>query len=158
MSFILNIFRKIANFFRKFFFKRVLKKITLVIREIETELMDDFLEILLKIVRLVLCLDHKFRRNIENFNARYAFRSENGKIAASAVFKNNKMKVKKKAIKNTNVTVIFKDGKALWEFMMADEPDVFAFLLESKLRYEGNVNYIMKFAYMAKHLKLKFGL
>ena len=125
---------------------------------IETGLMDGFLELLLKAVRLVLCVNRKFRRNIKDFSARYAFRSVDGKIAASAIFKNNKMKVKKNAIEDTNVTVIFKDGKALWEFLMGKDPDIFAFLLESKLSYEGNLNYLMKFAYMAKHLMYKFGM
>ncbi len=141
--------------FRKFSLKRSIKK---MIKRIETELLDDFLELLLKAVRLVLCVDRKYRRNIKDFNARYAFRSQDGEIAASAIFKNNKMKVKKDEIPDTNVTVIFKDGKALWEFLMAPDPDVFAFVLENKLSYEGNLNYLMKFGYMAKHLKFMFGM
>jgi hypothetical protein len=68
------------------------------------------------------------------------------------------MKVKNSAIDNTNVTVTFKDGKALWEFLMGKNPDVFNFILESKLSYEGNANYVLKFAYMATHLKVKYGL
>ena len=32
-------------------------------------------------------------KNIKNFNARYSFTSRDGGIAASAIFKNNKMKV-----------------------------------------------------------------
>jgi len=145
----------ILNIFRKFSLKRTIKKI---IKRIETELLDDFLELLLKVIRLVLCVDRKYRRNIKDFNARYAFRSQDGEIAASAIFKNNKMKVKKDEIPDTNVTVIFKDGKALWEFLMAPDPDVFAFVLENKLSYEGNLNYLMKFGYMAKHLKVMFGM
>lgn len=141
--------------FRKFFQKRGLKKI---IKCIETDLLDDFLEMLFKIIRLTLCLDRGYRRNIENFDARYAFRSEDGRIAASAIFKKNKMKVKKDAVEDTNVTVFFKDGKTLWEFLMADDPDVFSFVLENKLRYEGNLNYLLKFGYMSKRLKLMFGL
>ncbi|NIN18182.1 MAG: hypothetical protein GTN53_10405 [Candidatus Aminicenantes bacterium] len=113
---------------------------------------------LLRIIRLTLCLDRGYRRNIKDFNARYAFRSEDGRIAASAIFKNNKMKMKKDAIEDTNVTVVFKDGKTLWEFLMADDPDVFSFVLENKLRYEGNLNYLLKFGYMSKRLKLMFGL
>lgn len=155
---IVKFFVKIFNFFRKFFLKRLVKKITKVINCIETDLMDKFLETLLGVIRLVICLDEKFARNIKGFKARYAFRSEKGKIAASAIFAKDKMKVKKNAVPDTNVTVIFKDGKTLWEFLMADNPDVFSFVLENKLRYEGNLNYLLKFAYMAKHMKLKFGL
>ncbi|MDQ1354576.1 MAG: hypothetical protein QG657_4885 [Acidobacteriota bacterium] len=139
---------------RKFFLDRALKK---MIKSIETDLLDDFLEILLKVVRLALILDPHYRRNIQGFNARYAFQDEEGQIAASAIFQDGKMKVKKYKIEDTNVTVFFKNGKALWEFLMSKNPDVFAFVLESKIRYEGNPNYIMKFGYMAKHLQVMFG-
>jgi hypothetical protein len=120
--------------------------------------MDDFLELLLKVIHLVLCVDHNYGKNIEGFKARYAFRSVDGKIAASVIFENNKMKVEKDEIKDTNVTIIFKDGKALWEFLMAEDPDVFSFVLENKLSYNGNLNYLMKFGYMAKHLKVILGI
>jgi len=147
-----------ANFFRRVVLKRLIKKINKVIRNIESEIMDDFLELLLKIIRLVLLVDNNYRRNIVGFKARYAFRSADGKITTSAIFNDNKMIIKGNEIKDTNVTVIFKDGKALWEFLMAEDPDVFSFVLENKLSYNGNLNYLMKFGYMAKHLKVIFGI
>lgn len=150
--------KKIANAFRNFMLKRVVKKIKKALANIETNLMDDFLELLLNMIRLALLIDPKFRRNIEDFSARYTFRSQDHKIAASAVFDKNKLKVSNKQLDNTNVTVIFKDGKALWEFLMSKNPDVFAFILENKLNYKGNLNYILKFGYMARHLALKFGI
>jgi hypothetical protein len=140
---------------RKFFHKRCVKKLA---ENIRNDLLDDFLELLLTGIRLTLCIDKKYRKNIENFNARYLFRSEDGKIAASAIFAGNKMKMKRDAIDNTNVTVIFRDGKALWEFLMSGNPDVFSFVLENKLRYEGNLNYLLKFGYMAKRLQLMVGM
>lgn len=153
-SFLSNIGDFLAKIFRKLSVKKKIKKL---ISSIETELTDKFLELLLGIIRLDLCLDRDFRKNIEDFNARYAFKSRNGKIAASAIFKNSKMKVRKKEIEDTNITVIFKDGKSLCEFLLSDDPNVFDFILENRLSYVGNVNYMMKFAYMAKHLKLKLG-
>ena len=149
----------ITNKFQKFILNRAVKKIKKVINCIETDLMDEFLELLLKIFRLVFYLNIAgFRENIKDFNARYTFRTEKGKIAASAIFKDDKMIVEEEEIPDTNVTVIFKDGKALWEFLMAGNPDVFAFVLANKLSYKGNLNYLMKFAYMAIHLKVMFGL
>jgi hypothetical protein len=139
----------------KFFLDRALKK---MIMSIETQLLDDFLETLLKVVRLALILDHHYRRNIQGFNARYAFQDEDGQIAASAIFADGKMKVKKSIIEDTNVTITFKNGKALWEFLMSKNPDVFSFVLENKIRYEGNINYMLKFGYMAKHLQVMFGM
>lgn len=161
MKRIADFFISIVNFFRKLLFEKwLLRKIGKIIRCIETDLMDVFLETLLKMIRIFTCIDPNYARNIENFNAKYIFKSEDEKIAVSAIFADNKMKVKKKAITDpdVNITVIFKDGKALCDFLMASDPDIFVFILESKIKYEGNVNYLMKFAFMAMHLKLEFDL
>jgi hypothetical protein len=104
-------------------------------------------------MRLVFYLDPRYRKNIEGFEARYVFESEDGTVAASAVFKNGRMRVKTRAVPDPTVRVVFRDDHALWQFLMADDPDVFAFVLGNKLRYEGNLNYLLKFGYMAKQLK-----
>ncbi|MCP4404932.1 MAG: hypothetical protein GY801_47475 [bacterium] len=127
-------------------------------KDIEDDLLDDFLDVLLRIMKLTFWFDRDFRKNIKGFNARYAFRSADREIAASAIFKQGKMEVKHQEIHDTNATVIFKNGKSLYEFLLLGDPDVFAFVLDNKLSFEGNLNYILKFAYMAKHLKLMFGL
>lgn len=160
-KFIKNIWEKIKNVFnliRKYFLERIIKKIKKLLDSVETEVMDDLLELLLKAIKLFLRLDSDYHKNIVGFNARYTIRTERGGIAASAIFKNGKMKVKGKEISNTNVEVYFKDGKTMWDFLMAPNPDIFAFVLDNKLRYEGNLNYLMKFAYMAKRLKSMLGL
>jgi hypothetical protein len=115
-----------------------------------------FLENLLRTIRLVLFLDPRYRKNIEGFDARYVFESEDGRVAASAVFRNGRMRVKTVAVPDPTVKVTFRDERSLWQFLMADDPDVFAFVLGNKLRYEGNLNYLLKFGYMAKHLKHSF--
>lgn len=147
-------FRKIIDFILHPLRKcRLWLKFKKFIDCIETGLMDDFLELLLSAMRIMFCFSHEYRKNIEGFNGRYTFKSKDGRIAASAIIANNKMTVKKKEIPDTNVTVVFEDANALFHFLVAADPDVFAFMLENKLNYNGNLNYIMKFAYMAKHLK-----
>lgn len=153
---ILDFLGKIGNAilwpFRKFILNRVLKKL----KNFETEIMEEFLFLLLKFIRLMCCLDKSYRRNIENFEAIYVFESEkskDGQILVSAIFKNGKMSVKEKEIPNPTVKVIFKDCQTLWNFLTNSHPDIFAFVLDGKLRYEGNLNYILKFGYMAMHLK-----
>lgn len=150
--------KKLLDKARNFLLKRVVRKIKKAIGNVESNVMDDFLELLLKMVRLALLVDPEFRRNIKNFSGRLTFRSQDQKIAASAIFAENKMEVSSKEVENSNVTVIFKDGKSLWEFLLSKNPDVFAFILENKLTYKGNLNYILKFGYMARHLALKFGM
>lgn len=157
MKKIINVFKRAVNTLRNFYFRRIKKKIEVLLSDIETGFIDDIIELILKGVKLFIYLDPEYKKNIEDFDGRYTFRSERGKIAASAIFKNGTMKVKKKEIKNTNVTVFFSDGRAMWDFMTAANPDIFAFILDNKIRYEGNLNYLLKFAYMGKHLKYKLG-
>ena len=146
---------KAQNCFRNFFLKRIIEKLK---KKVETEFYDEVLELLLKAIRLFLYINKDFRKNIDNFDAQYVFQSQDGLIAASAIFKDEKMTVYEDKIMNANVTVTFKDGKAIWDFLMSSKPDIFAFVLQNKLSYSGNLNYIMKFAYIANHLKLKFSL
>ena len=147
----------------RFNLKRVKKNIKNVIGNIETELMDDFLELLLDLMRLVFSLNFKhYRENIKGFTATYNFVSEDGRIAAAAVFANKKMKMKKEKVPDDDpdlkVTVTFKDGHALWRFLMSGTPDIFKSVLDRDISYEGNLNYLLKFAYMSRHMKTMFGL
>ncbi len=123
---------------------------------LEEESLDFFLTTILRLMDLYFFLNKNFRRNITGFDARYAFKSIDGRIDASVIFKGSKMKVKNYEIDNTNVTVIFKDGKALKGFLFADSPDIIGAILNGDVKYTGNLNYLAKFAYMANHLKYQF--
>jgi hypothetical protein len=126
------------------------------IKCLEEESLDFFLENILRLMDLYLSVNRKFRLNIKDFNARYAFKSLDGKIDASVIFKDSKMEVRDYVIKDTDVTVMFRDGKALKNFLFSDSPDIIASILKSEISYTGNLNYLAKFAYMANHLKYKF--
>ncbi len=143
------------DLFRRFGLRRLLRKLG---REIQSGLLDAFLETLLKAMRLMFCLDKEYRRNIEGFNGRYAFQSKGGAIAASAVFAKGKMKVYKHAIEDTHVTVTFKNGDALMRFLFNKNPDIISAVLNNEVTYDGNLIYLGKFAYMARHLQLRFSL
>ena len=125
------------------------------VKILEEKEMDIFLETLLKAMSLFLFFNKKFRRNIDGFNARYVFKSKDGIIAASADFAGSRMKVSNKALENASVTVVFKDGAALKNFLFAESPDIIGAILDSEVQYTGNLNYLSKFAFMSKRLKLQ---
>lgn len=139
--------------FRKYRADSVGRKL---IKTLESELAEEFLDILLNLMGLVFCIDRDFRRNIDNFNAVYVFKDKSGEITVSAVFNNSKLKVFKKQMDNANVTITFKDQKALMNFLLSPTPDILSAILNQDVTYEGNLNYISKFAYMATHLCLMF--
>lgn len=126
------------------------------VRCLEDETLDFLLTNILRLMDLLFFMNKKFRRNIQGFDARYAFKSLDSRIDASVIFKNSKMEVKNYVIDNTNVTVVFKDGKALKNFLFSDSPDIIGSILNGEVNYSGNLNYLAKFAYMANHLKYQF--
>jgi hypothetical protein len=135
-----------------FSFKSKIKRLA---EQIENEITDDFLELMLGAMAIWFLLDKHFRKNIEGFSADYVFRDNSGEVAASALFSNGKMKVKHREVKNPVVMVTFDKGRSLIDLLLSDDPNVFDFLLENRLSYTGNFNYLLKFAYLAKKLKLK---
>ena len=122
----------------------------------QSETAEGFLEALLNLMSLALFLDMDFKKNIKNFNARYLFCSKDRNITVAAIFDGEHMNVSKKKIDKTNITVIFRDGKALMGFLMSPKPDILGSLLSQDITIDGNLNYIYKFAYMSKHLQLKY--
>jgi hypothetical protein len=137
---------------------------TRLVAELDSDTMDKILEVLLTGMSLLFLVDKSFRTNIRGFKARYAFTSDDGGIDASVIFKTGwllgrpVMIVKDHAIENTNITMKFKDGPALAEFLLSPRPDIFSGILDKKLSWSGNLNYILKFIYMARHLPRHYGI
>jgi hypothetical protein len=138
---------------KKYLIRKSRKEFVLCLEE---GTLDFFLTNVLRLMDLFFFLNRKFRRNIAGFNARYVFKSIDSRIDASVIFKDSKMEVKNHVIDNTDVTVVFKDGKALKNFLFSDSPDIIGSILNGEVSYTGNLNYLAKFAYMANHLKFQF--
>lgn len=124
------------------------------IKSLESEFAEEFLEAVLGFMKILFLIDHDFKRNIEGFNGRYLFKSRDGSITVAAIFRNNGMEVREKEIDNPDITVIFKDSKALMNYLLAPKPDVLGSMLRQEVTLDGNLNYLYKFAFMAKRLQL----
>jgi len=64
------------------------------------------------------------------------------------------MIVSEGVIRNPDVTINFKDSKALRNYILSPKPDILGSLLRQDVVPDGNLNYLYKFAYMAKSLQL----
>jgi hypothetical protein len=64
------------------------------------------------------------------------------------------MKVYEKEIDKTNITNIFKDQSALMNFLLSPKPDILGAILNQDVTFDGNLNYLSKFAFMSKRLQL----
>src|SRR5512138_2933033 len=119
-----------------------------------SEFAEGFLELLLGLMSTVFLFDHDFRKNIEGFTGRYQFKSKDGCITVAALFGDERLEVKEEVIPNPDITVLFKDGKALMGYLLTPKPDILGSMLRQEVSLEGNLNYLYKFAFMAKRLQL----
>ncbi|HEX9022768.1 MAG TPA: hypothetical protein VF799_02910 [Geobacteraceae bacterium] len=124
------------------------------VASMESEFAEEFLETLLRLMSLALLFDHDYRRNVIGFSGRYQFLSSDGAITVAALFNDDAMEVREEVITEPNITVTFKDGKALMGYLLSPKPDVLGSMLRQEVRLDGNLNYLYKFAYMAKRLQL----
>lgn len=134
-----------------FLFDEMLKKFAGCL---ESELAEDFLMILLQLMGIVLLLNSDYRRNIKDFTARYQFRSSDNAITVAALFDNDTLTISEEVIDKPNISVTFKDGKALMGYILSPKPDVLGSMLRQEVSLDGNLNYLYRFAYMAKRLQL----
>ena len=141
----------LLNIFRKWWRRRVERRFQ---KCLESETAEEFLELLLKLMSLAFKIDEDFRRNIKGFRGRYQFRSVDNSVTVAALFTGKGLKVKERLIPDADVTVIFKDGKSLMNYLLATDRDILRLVLNNEVVLKGNVNYVLKFAYMANHLQL----
>jgi len=121
---------------------------------LESGTAEGFLTLLLNLMSLVLLLDKDYRQNTKDFQGKYLFKSRDNSIVVSTQFKNGNMTIAQKAINDPNIAVIFKDSKALMNFLLSPKPDILNSMLKQDITLDGNLNYLYKFAYMATHLRL----
>ena len=152
MDWLLNPYYKIRRYFIKKAFLKCLS----------SEIAEEFLKLLLNMMRLSFILDRSLRRNIENFSGIIQFRSKDNEIRMLAKFKNSRLKAKElkpnEGLKEVpNITVIFKDAEALMNFLLPQggKRDILKSLLNNEVILSGNLNYIYRFGFLANHLQLE---
>jgi len=170
----MNLFQAITNrvFFRKTRIGRYLEQLRQLDRayaksdadgagDITEFAADAFLTILLNLMALVLCFNRDYNRsNIKDFKAKYVFMDKSKKLYVTAEFKKtwllkrDVLKVRQKQMKNPDFTLKFKNGRSFFKLIFSDTPDVLDAMLNQEVDFDGNLNYINKFAYMAMRLKL----
>lgn len=119
-----------------------------------SEFAEDFLQLLLGLMSVVFIVDPGFRKNIEGFSGRYQFKSKDGCINVAALFSDDRLELREEVIPDPDITVLFKDGKALMGYLLTPKPDILGSMLRQEVSLDGNLNYLYKFAFMAKRLQL----
>ncbi|MBZ5552815.1 MAG: hypothetical protein LAO21_08860 [Acidobacteriia bacterium] len=119
---------------------------------------DDFMELLLRGMELSFCLSKGYRENIRGFEGTYVFRTDDGKVGCTAVFHDGEMAVDSGVRTPYEVRVSFKDPKALWRFLLAENQDILDSILANEVEVDGNLNYIYRFGFLARDLQHRLGV
>lgn len=142
--------------------QKVQEKGEKLLRSLEDETAETFLEILLGYMYIKLfkfgkfIFDPKYHKNIENFKGSYKFRTRDPKgVKVFVEFDNGHMKMSEDIAAEATVTVTFENGKALRNFLLAKKHDILNCILKNEVVTSGNLNYLNKFAFMANHLMLE---
>ncbi len=139
------------NIFRKWWRKRTERRF---IQCLKSETAEEFLGLLLKLMRLAFKIDKDFRRNIVGFKGRYQFRNVDNSVTVAAVFTGKDMRVRERLIPDADVSLVFKDSKSIMNYLLATDKDILRLVLNNEVVMKGNMNYMLKFGYMANHLQL----
>ena len=125
---------------------------------------DWFLRIFLWVFGLSFRLFADLRKNIEDFEAIYVFKTPKGSVEESAIFKRDenghpRMTRGDGKAKNPNVTIVFKNVKVfkLYLYSLADQ-DILELILDNDVELDGNWNYVCKFLFMIRDLRFTVGL
>lgn len=126
--------------------------------KIKTELSIAAFALSLRLLGLVFKLSKKMRREIYNeetgdvFNARYQFKTRDGKVQRYVIFENGKMTTGGGVIEKPNVTVSYKDKETLAKIYNKSPAESLDYLLTNEMSYTGNISYLTKFSYMTSLL------
>ncbi len=135
--------------------------LTDLVDRIVSETTDKFLGMLLESMSIAFWLSKNspiplgaldgYHKQIEGFHGKYVFQAEHG-AEATAVFNDGALEVEDEVVPDWDVNITFSDDKALRDFILSDDHDVMGAIFENRVQTEGNLNYIFKFAFMARDL------
>ncbi len=122
-------------------------------RCLEDGVAEEFLELLLGFMSIMLVVDADFRRHAQGPEARYALRSADGAISIGATLRDGFLSVAEGPPRAPHATVIFRDGRSLMRSLLSAEPDLLGALLRQEVSFEGNLNYVYRLAFLARRLQ-----
>lgn len=129
-----------------------------LVEQFRGKVTDQFLELLLRGMELSFCLLKGYRENLEGFAGTYVFSTGDGRVGCSAMFSDGDMDVDPNPKPSYEVRVSFKDAKALWRFLLAENQDILDSILANDVDVDGNLNYIYRFGFLARDLQHRLGV
>ncbi|MHC4252180.1 MAG: hypothetical protein ACYS9X_23930, partial [Planctomycetota bacterium] len=126
------------------------------------ECSDEFMELLLRGMDVAFCLFWGYRRNIRGFSGKYVFVTQDQSIdegvGVSAIFEDGDMRVEGEADDDPDVTIVFRNSRALWAYIFSENQDIIDSVLKNDIELHGNLNYVYRFGFLARELAHTLGM
>ena len=128
------------------------------------ETAEDILEGLFLLMKTRFLIDpiiigSDYLHNLDNFDARYLFRSKSGDIGKLVEFRDGQMQWENSLSQDVKATLEFNDGQALvnylFNYVVLKDRNFLQSMLNNEIRASGNLNYLYKFLFMANHMLLE---
>lgn len=122
---------------------------------LRAEAVETFLELLLTFLRFGVALDPGLRRSVAGFTADYRMATRDGRVDVGLSFRDGALDVHEDPAGPFDATLRFRDERALMRYFSSTDPDLLAALLKQDVVIEGNLNYVYRLAYLARHIQLE---
>jgi hypothetical protein len=113
----------------------------------------DLLSWLLGLLGCVYASNPALRKHIKNFDAHYQFIFADRNTPVAAVFHAGRIRTSRQLIKAPHVTLVFRNSDVLKGLFLSPNPDILAAILKQDIIVKGNLTYLYKLAFLARHLQ-----
>lgn len=121
---------------------------------VSPESMGELLEALLKVLDLLIGFHPILRDNIQTLRAGYRFTTRDRRMTVTARFSDGGLTASRVDSGPVNVSLIFKDTPAMLRLFASPKPDLLGAMLKQHVAFEGNLNYLLKLAYLLRRVTI----
>jgi hypothetical protein len=113
------------------------------------------LRYMLELLGLAYASNFELRKRIRGLTAKYQFGFGDRDARVAAEIRLGRFRVSAGVMEAPDVCLTFRDGNAMRELFFSAKPDILGAILKQDVVIAGNLTYLYKFAFLAKHLQVK---
>ncbi len=121
---------------------------------VSSESLGELLEALLKGLALLIDFHPVLKDEIRTLRAGYRLTTRDRRMNVAARFSSGVLTASRADPEPVNVTLIFKDTPTLVRLFASPKPDLLGAMLKQQVAFEGNLNYLLKLAYLLRRVTL----
>ncbi len=118
------------------------------------ETLGELVEALLKGLGLLAAIHPVLKEDISGLQATYCLATRDKGMNVYARFHNGALTASRAPGGPVQVTLIFRDSAALLKLASSPKPDLLNAMLQQQVSFEGNLNYLLKLAYLLRRVLL----